>query len=150
VLGALFLLGLGFSGLVCDGIVSGDRNLVPGAAVGTGLAAGGAIVAGAGLAAWPPDSAGGALVGGARWCGSDSRRAASATGRRIGGVASAGGSARSSARWRRMAAASVAVRPTADAPPPGRGRMKRAQTVSQVCPRPLCRPQRVQCGGGSP
>ena len=52
VLAALALLGLGIFGPgIANGIVSGGPQLGAGAAVGTGLAAGGVVVAGAGLAA---------------------------------------------------------------------------------------------------
>ena len=52
VLAALSLLGLGIFGPgIANGIVSGGPQLGAGAAVGTGLAAGGVVVAGAGLAA---------------------------------------------------------------------------------------------------
>ena len=67
VLAALSLLGLGIFGPgIANGIVSGGPQLGAGAAVGTGLAAGGVVaagVAGAGLAA---GAAGGALAGAAR------------------------------------------------------------------------------------
>src|ERR1700704_5929181 len=67
VLAALSLLGLGIFGPgIANGIVSGAPQLGAGAAVGTGVAAGGVIaagVAGAGLAA---GAAGGALAGAAR------------------------------------------------------------------------------------
>jgi type IV secretion system protein TrbL len=67
VLAALSLLGLGIFGPgIANGIVSGGPQLGAGAAVGTGLAAGGVVaagVAGAGLAA---GAAGGALADAAR------------------------------------------------------------------------------------
>src|SRR3982075_1660120 len=67
VLAALSLLGLGIFGPgIANGIVSGGPQLCAGAAVGTGLAAGGIVVAGAGLAAAGAGLAGSALVGGAR------------------------------------------------------------------------------------
>jgi type IV secretion system protein TrbL len=63
VLAALALLGLGIFGPgIASGIVSGGPQLGAGAAVGTGLAAGGVVVAGAGLAA----GSAGALAGAAR------------------------------------------------------------------------------------
>src|SRR6266850_316514 len=85
VLGALSLLGLGIFGPgIANGIVSGGPQLGAGAAVGTGLAAGGVVaagVAGAGLAA---GAAGGALVGGARGAATVASGAASAY--RAGGL----------------------------------------------------------------
>jgi type IV secretion system protein TrbL len=63
VLAALALLGLGIFGPgIANGIVSGGPQLGAGAAIGTGLAAGGVVVAGAGLAA----ASAGALAGAAR------------------------------------------------------------------------------------
>src|SRR6266576_507540 len=105
VLGALSLLGLGIFGPgIANGIVSGGPQLGAGAAVGTGLAAGGAIVAGAGLAAGGAGLAGGALAGGARGAAAIAGGAASAyRAGGLGGVASAGGSAIVSP-LRRMAA----------------------------------------------
>ncbi len=104
VLAALSLLGLGIFGPgIANGIVSGGPQLGAGAAVGTGLAAGGAIVAGAGLAAGGAGLAGGALVGGARGAAAIAGGAASAyRAGGLGGVASAGGSAITSP-LRRMA-----------------------------------------------
>ena len=132
VLGALSLLGLGIFGPgIANGIVSGGPQLGAGAAVGTGLAAGGAIVAGAGLAAGGAGLAGGALVGGARGAAAMAGGAASAyRAGGLGGVASAGGSAIVSP-LRRMAAGLGGGSSAADAPPAWARRMKRAQTVSQ-------------------
>ena len=132
VLGALSLLGLGIFGPgIANGIVSGGPQLGAGAAVGTGLAAGGAIVAGAGLAAGGAGLAGGALVGGARGAAAIAGGAASAyRAGGLGGVASAGGSAIISP-LRRMAAGLGGGSSTADSPPAWARRMKRAQTVSQ-------------------
>ncbi|WP_334446531.1 P-type conjugative transfer protein TrbL [Bradyrhizobium sp. AZCC 1610] len=63
VLAALALLGLGVFGPgIANSIVSGGPQLGAGAAVGTGLAAGGVVLAGAGLAA----GSAGALAGAAR------------------------------------------------------------------------------------
>ena len=131
VLGALSLLGLGIFGPgIANGIVSGGPQLGAGAAVGTGLAAGGAIVAGAGLAAGGAGLAGGALVGGARGAAAIAGGAASAyRAGGLGGVASAGGSAIVSP-LRRMATG-LGGSSTADSPPAWARRMKRAQTVSQ-------------------
>ena len=131
VLGALSLLGLGIFGPgIANGIVSGGPQLGAGAAVGTGLAAGGAIVAGAGLAAGGAGLAGGALVGGARGAAAIAGGAASAyRAGGLGGVASAGGSAIVSP-LRRMAAGLGGGSSTADAPPAWARRMKRAQTIN--------------------
>jgi type IV secretion system protein TrbL len=132
VLGALSLLGLGIFGPgIANGLVSGGPQLGAGAAVGTGLAAGGAIVAGAGLAAGGAGLAGGALVGGAR--GAAAMAGGTASAYRSGGlsgVATAGGSAIVSP-LRRMAAGLGGGSSTADAPPAWARRMKRAQTVNQ-------------------
>src|SRR6201988_641825 len=95
VLAALSLLGLGIFGPgIANGIVSGGPQLGAGAAIGTGLAAGGVIVAGAGLAAGGAGFGGGALAAGARGAATAATGAASAyrTGG-LSGVASAGGSA---------------------------------------------------------
>jgi type IV secretion system protein TrbL len=132
VLGALSLLGLGIFGPgIANGIVSGGPQLGAGAAVGTGLAAGGAIVASAGLAAGGAGLAGGALVGGARGAAAIATGTASAyRAGGLSGVASAGGSAIVSP-LRRMAAGLTSSSPTTDAPPAWARRMKRAQTVNQ-------------------
>ena len=67
VLAALSLLGLGIFGPgIANGIVSGGPQLGAGAAVGTGLAAGGLVAAGAGLAARGAGLMGGAVAGTAR------------------------------------------------------------------------------------
>src|ERR1700738_3321937 len=67
VLAALALLGLGIFGPgIANGIVSGGPQLGSGAAVGTGLCRGGAVVAGAWLGASGVGLAGGALAGAAR------------------------------------------------------------------------------------
>src|ERR1700758_162737 len=132
VLGAPAPLGLAICGPgIANGIVSGGPQLGAGAAVGTGLAAGGAIVAGAGLAAGGAGLAGGALFGGARGAAAIAGGAASAyRAGGLSGVASAGGSAIVSP-LRRMAAGLGGGSSTADAPPAWARRMKRAQTVSQ-------------------
>jgi type IV secretion system protein TrbL len=119
VLAALSLLGLGIFGPgIANGIVSGGPQLGAGAAVGTGLAAGGVVaagVAGAGLAA---GAAGGALAGAAR--GSASVTAASSNivsplRPLAGGASNAGAAAGTS--------------PAAD-PPAWAKRMKRSQIAS--------------------
>src|SRR3954469_8530060 len=62
VLAALSLLGLGIFGPgIANGLVSGGPQLGAGAAIGTGLAAGGVVAAGAGLAAGGAGFAGGAI-----------------------------------------------------------------------------------------
>src|SRR5712671_181155 len=79
VLAALSLLGLGIFGPgIANGIVSGGPQLGAGAAVGTGLAAGGVVVAGAGLAAAGAGLAGSAMAAGARTTTSMASGAASA------------------------------------------------------------------------
>ena len=132
VLGALSLLGLGIFGPgIANGIVSGGPQLGAGAAVGTGLAAGGAIVAGAGLAAGGAGLAGGALVGGARGAAAIAGGAAGAyRAGGLGGVARQG-ARRSSARCAAWLPGLVAVRRRQTAPPAWARRMKRAQTVNQ-------------------
>jgi len=132
VLGALSLLGLGIFGPgIANGIVSGGPQLGAGAAVGTGLAAGGVIVAGAGMAAGAAGLAGGAIAGGARGAASLGGGAASAY--RSGGLSAlveAGGSAIVSP-LRRMAAGVGSTSPAEGMPPTWARRMKRAQTVGQ-------------------
>jgi type IV secretion system protein TrbL len=132
VLGALALLGLGIFGPgIANGIVSGGPQLGAGAAVGTSLAAGGAIVAGAGLATSGAGLAGGALVGGARGTATLATGTASAyRAGGLGGVASAGGSAIISP-LRRMAAGLTGGASAADAPPAWARRIKRAQSINQ-------------------
>src|SRR6266581_4837703 len=67
VLGALSLLALGIFGPgIANGIVSGGPQLGAGAAIGTGLAAGGIVAAGAAGAAMGAGAAGTALAGAAR------------------------------------------------------------------------------------
>jgi len=67
VLAALSLLGLGIFGPgIANGIVSGGPQLGAGAAIGTGLAAGGVVAAGAAGAGMAAGAAGGALAGAAR------------------------------------------------------------------------------------
>ncbi len=103
VLAALSLLGLGIFGpSIANGIVSGGPQLGAGAAVGTGLAAGGAVLAGAGAARLAGGAAVGAVRGGASVAGGAStayasgaagRSGASAVAGGMGGVAKAGASA---------------------------------------------------------
>ncbi len=110
VLAALSLLGLGIFGPgIANGIVSGGPQLGAGAAIGTGLAAGGIVAAGAGLAAGGVGAlgaAGGAAAGAARGgasiagaastayrTASAGQTGAGAVASGVGGVARAGGSA---------------------------------------------------------
>ncbi len=103
VLAALSLLGLGIFGpSIANGIVSGGPQLGAGTAVGTGLAAGGAVLAGAGAARLAGGAAVGAVRGGATVAGGAStayasgaagRSGASAVAGGMGGVAKAGASA---------------------------------------------------------
>ena len=143
VLAALSLLGLGIFGPgIANGIVSGGPQLGAGAAVGTGLAAGGIVAAGAAGAAMGVGAAGAALAGAARGSASVAAGAAAAyRGGGIAGVAKAGGSAiAGSLRRSAGAAASNASdagqsAPSSDSasaggPPAGAARMKRSQTVS--------------------
>ena len=133
VLGALALLGLGIFGPgIANGIVSGGPQLGAGAAVGTGLAAGGVVAAGAGLAASGAGLAGSAAsgAGGA----SSALRAGS-----LSGTAKASASA--PARPLRSAAARMAgsgrggdvddpSSTSSEGTPSWVRRMKRAQTIS--------------------
>src|SRR3984885_6310426 len=132
MLGALSLLGLGIFGPgIANGIVSGGPQLGAGAAVGTGLAAGGVIVAGAGLAAGGAGLAGGALAGGARGAAAIAGGTASAyRAGGLSGVAKAGGSAIVSPLRRIAAGLGGGSAPT-DAQPAWARRMKRAQTIDQ-------------------
>jgi type IV secretion system protein TrbL len=155
VLAALSLLGLGIFGPgIANGIVSGGPQLGAGAAVGTGLAAGGVVaagVAGAGLAA---GAAGGALAGAAR--GGASLVSGAASAYRAGGmsgVAEAGASSvisplrRAAAALRDSSASanaagtngeassgaesgSTAASASSGSPPAWAARMKRSQTAS--------------------
>jgi len=133
VLGALALLGLGIFGPgIANGIVSGGPQLGAGAAVGTGLAAGGVVAAGAGLAASGAGLAGSAAsgAGGA----SSALRAG-----RLSGTAEASASAPASPL--RSAAARMAgsgrggdvddpSSTSSEGTPSWVRRMKRAQTIS--------------------
>jgi type IV secretion system protein TrbL len=103
VLAALSLLGLGIFGPgIANGIVSGGPQLGAGAAVGTGLAAGGVVVAGAGLAAAGAGLAGSAMAAGARTTTSMASGAAGAF-RSRGLSGATGGSSATSSPLRRMA-----------------------------------------------
>jgi type IV secretion system protein TrbL len=145
VLAAFALLALGIFGPgIANGIVSGGPQLGAGAAVGTGLAAGGVVVAGAGLAA----GSAGAIAGAARGTAGSAGGALRAGG--LSGVSEAGASAAASP-LRRMAAsagsspapgggaasgdagaANAAASPTSsDAQPGWARRMKRMQAMSR-------------------
>jgi type IV secretion system protein TrbL len=139
VLAALSLLGLGIFGPgIANGIVSGGPQLGAGAAVGTGVAAGGIVAAGAAGAAMEAGAAGTALAAAAR--GSAAVAAGASTAFRaggIGGVVQAGGSAIASPL--RRAAASVLhagngaasmSSPAPGEPPAWAARMRRSQAVS--------------------
>jgi len=94
VLAALSLLGLGIFGpSIANGIVSGGPQLGAGAAVGTGLAAGGAVLAGAGAARLAGGAAIGAVRGGATVAGGASTAYASGAAGKSGASAIAGGMA---------------------------------------------------------
>jgi type IV secretion system protein TrbL len=138
VLAALALLGLGIFGPgIANGIVSGGPQLGAGAAVGTGLAAGGIVVAGAAGAAMGAGAAGGAVAAAARGGASVAAGASAAyRGGGIAGVAQAGssrvtgsaGAAENTADARQSAASTGSS--TAGGPPPWAARMKRSQIVS--------------------
>jgi type IV secretion system protein TrbL len=126
VLAALSLLGLGIFGPgIANGIVSGGPQLGAGAAIGTGLAAGGVVaagVAGVGLAA---GAAGGALAGAARGSASVIAAASNiATPMRREAAEAA-----SSVGELGLGAASRSSR-SASEPPAWATRMKHAQTMS--------------------
>lgn len=140
VLAALSLLGLGIFGPgIANGIVSGGPQLGAGAAIGTGLAAGGIVAAGAAGAAMGAGAAGGALASAAR-SGASVVAGASAAyrGGGIAGVAQSGASSiAGSLRRSAGAAASEAGRSaestgssSAAGSPAWATRMKRSQTVS--------------------
>lgn len=133
VLGALALLGLGIFGPgIANGIVSGGPQLGAGAAVGTGLAAGGIVAAGAAGAAMGAGAAGGALAGAAR--GGASAVAGASTAYRAGGlagVARSGASTIAGSFCRSVGAAgSEAGEGATGEPPAWAARMKRSQVMS--------------------
>ena len=143
VLAALSLLGLGIFGPgIANGIVSGGPQLGAGAAVGTGLAAGGIVAAGAAGAAMGVGAAGAALAGAARGSASVVAGAAAAyRGGGIAGVAKAGGSAIAGSLRRSSGAAAPNASDTgpsasssgsssAGGAPAWAARMKRSQTVN--------------------
>ena len=133
VLGALALLGLGIFGPgIANGIVSGGPQLGAGAVVGTGLAAGGIVAAGAAGAAMGAGAAGGALAGAAR--GGASATAGASTAYRAGGFAglAQSGASTIAGSFRRSAAGtgSEAGQSATGEPPAWATRMKRSQAVS--------------------
>jgi type IV secretion system protein TrbL len=140
VLAALALLGLGIFGPgIANGIVSGGPQLGAGAAIGTGLAAGGIVAAGAAGAAIGAGAAGGALAGAAR--GGASVVAGASAAYRTGGLTGVGQSGASSiAGSLRRSAGAVAPETgqsagltgasSAGLPPAWATRMKRSQTLS--------------------
>jgi len=122
VLAALSLLGLGIFGPgIANGIVSGGPQLGAGAAVGTGLAAGGVVAAGVAGASLAAGAAGGMLAGAAR----GSASVAAATSNIVSPVQRTAGEAASNVGGVGQGGASSAAEPPAWA-----RRMKRSQTVS--------------------
>src|ERR1700686_2554895 len=143
VLAALSLLGLGIFGPgIANGIVSGGPQLGAGAAVGTGLAAGGIVVAGAAGAAMGVGAVGGALASAARGTASVASAASAAyRGGGITGATQVGGSdiASSLGRTAGVAESNAAEAGQSSAasgssstgePPAWAARMKRSRTVS--------------------
>ncbi|MCP3441065.1 P-type conjugative transfer protein TrbL [Bradyrhizobium sp. CCGUVB14] len=142
VLAALSLLGLGIFGPgIANGIVSGGPQLGAGAAVGTGLAAGGLVAAGAGLAAGGVGLATGAIgttARGATAIASGTSSAFRAGG--LAGVAEAGASGAASplrflaarlGATARDVSASDAPSATSQEMPAWARRAKRAQAIHQ-------------------
>jgi type IV secretion system protein TrbL len=140
VLAALSLLGLGIFGPgIANGIVSGGPQLGAGAAIGTGLAAGGIVAAGAAGAAMGAGAAGGALASAAR-SGASVVAGASAAyrGGGIAGVAQSGASSIAGSLRRSAGAAASEAGQSAESTgsssaggsPAWATRMKRSQTVS--------------------
>jgi type IV secretion system protein TrbL len=144
VLAALALLGLGIFGPgIANGIVSGGPQLGAGAAVGTGVAAGGIVVAGAAGAAMGAGVAGGTLATAAR--GGASVAAGASAAYRSGGIAGlaqtgassitgslrqSAGAAASNATEAGQSAASSGSSSVGE-PPAWAARMKRSQTLSR-------------------
>jgi type IV secretion system protein TrbL len=140
VLAALALLGLGIFGPgIANGIVSGGPQLGAGAAIGTGLAAGGIVAAGAAGAAIGAGAAGGALAGAAR--GGASVVAGASAAYRTGGLTGVAqsGASRIAGSLRRSAgavapetgqSAGLTGASSAGLPPAWATRMKRSQTLS--------------------
>jgi type IV secretion system protein TrbL len=140
VLAALSLLGLGIFGPgIANGIVSGGPQLGAGAAIGTGLAAGGIVAAGAAGAAMGAGAAGGALASAARSGASVAAGASAAyRGGGIAGVAQSGASSIAGSLRRSAGAAASETGQSAGStgsssaggPPAWAARMKRSQTLS--------------------
>ena len=135
VLAALSLLGLGIFGPgIANGIVSGGPQLGAGAAIGTGVVAGGVVAAGAAGVGLAAGAAGGTLAGAAR--GSASVAAGASATHRAGGVSGAMQTGSSTvASPTRRAAASGTVDAATSSPSPGDPpswavRIKRSQTIS--------------------
>src|SRR5258708_5420908 len=125
VLAALALLGLGIFGPgIANGIVSGGPQLGAGAAIGTGLAAGGIVAAGAAGATMAAGAAGGVLAGAAR----GSASVAAAASNIVNPLRRAVGEAASNASARRSGASTGTS--SAGEPPAWATRMKRSQTMS--------------------
>lgn len=126
VLAALALLGLGIFGPgIANGIVSGGPQLGAGAAIGTGLAAGGIVAAGAAGATMAGGAAAGLLAGAARG-GSSVIAAASNL---ASPLRRAAGEAASNASAAEQSAASSGSSSAGEQPTWAR-RLKRSQTVS--------------------
>jgi type IV secretion system protein TrbL len=125
VLAALSLLGLGIFGPgIANGIVSGGPQLGAGAAIGTGLAAGGIVAAGAAGATMAAGAAGGVLAGAARGGASVAAAASNIVGplrRAAAETASNAGAGQSGASTGTSSAGE---------PPAWATRMKRSQMVS--------------------
>mgnify|MGYP000535876414 CR=1 FL=1 len=139
VLAALALLGLGIFGPgIANGIVSGGPQLGAGAAVGTGLAAGGVVVAGAGFAAGSTA----AIAGAAR---APAALANSASGAlRAGGLSSAADAGAAASSPLRRAAANSSSPDTG----PETRRMKRMQTMSHGASAAINTVRSADHGGG--
>jgi type IV secretion system protein TrbL len=138
VLAALSLFGLGIFGPgIANGIVSGGPQLGAGAAIGTGLAAGGIVAASAAGATLAASAAGGAIANSARGGASVAAGASAAyRGGGLSGVAHVAGTTISGA-FRRTGDAAQSTQDAGQSAPPSRGeppawaaRMKRSQAVS--------------------
>jgi type IV secretion system protein TrbL len=158
VLAALSLLGLGIFGPgIANGIVSGGPQLGAGAAIGTGLAAGGIVAAGAAGAAMGAGAAGGALASAGR-SGASVVAGASAAyrGGEITGVAQSGTSTIGSSLRRTAGAAGSEAGHNAGStgssstalPPAWATRMKRSQTVSHAASAATHAVRSADHGGG--
>jgi type IV secretion system protein TrbL len=137
VLAALSLLALGIFGpAIANGIVSGGPQLGAGAAVATGVAAGGIVAAGAAGAVAGAGAAGSALGAAARG-GASIAAAAGGMSRAVqGGMSGIASSLRPSAGTTANAAetgegAASVGSASAGAPPAWAARMRRSQTLSR-------------------